>query len=32
MRTGQAKAMLTISSDEDTQLTAITRSRSLPRR
>src|SRR5499427_8594423 len=30
MRTGRPKAMLTISSDERTQLTAITRSRSLP--
>src|SRR5262245_37648168 len=30
MRTGRPKAMLTISSDERTQLIAITRSRSLP--
>ena len=30
MRTGRPKALLTISSDERTQLTAITRSRSLP--
>jgi putative transposase len=30
MRTGRPKALLTISSDERAQLTAITRSRSLP--
>ena len=30
MRTGRPKAMLTISSDERTHLSAITRSRSLP--